>query len=289
MQYSCAYFPTGTEDLDQAQERKLEHIFRKLRLKPGDTLLDIGCGWGSLIRRAAEVYGVKTLGVTLSKNQAEYAREAIRRSGIEDRANVELMDYRELKSASFDKVVSVGMFEHVGREHLSEYFGQVARLLKPGGLFLNHGISRRLPDPQLTKNGGTRDIDRDAPQPPTIADRFFGVGSFSQSYVFPDGELVTISDANEFAEEAGFEVRDVENLREHYALTIRNWIARLDDHRMEAIQESDQITYRTWKLYLSSSVHGFETGQISVNQSLFSKSTGGKCSLPYSRADIYAA
>ena len=143
LQYSCGYFPTGAEDLDTAQERKMEHICRKLRLQRGERLLDIGCGWGGLARYAASKYGVDVLGVTLSKNQKAYADEQIARAGLRERVAVELKDYRDLGNESFDKVVSVGMFEHVGRSHLPEYFAQVYRLLKPGGLFLNHGISRR--------------------------------------------------------------------------------------------------------------------------------------------------
>ncbi len=143
MQYSCGYFPTGAEDLDTAQERKMEHICRKLRLQRGERLLDIGCGWGGLARYAASKYGVDVLGVTLSKNQKAYADEHVDRAGLQDRVAVKLKDYRDLDNESFDKVVSVGMFEHVGRSHLPEYFTQVHRLLKPGGLFLNHGISRR--------------------------------------------------------------------------------------------------------------------------------------------------
>ncbi len=152
MQYSCGYFPTGTEDLDTAQERKMEHICRKLRLQRGERLLDIGCGWGGLARYAASKYGVNVLGVTLSKNQKAYADEQIARAGLQEQVAVELKDYRDLGDELFDKVVSVGMFEHVGRSHLPEYFAQVHRLLKPGGLFLNHGISRRA----TTRRGQTR-------------------------------------------------------------------------------------------------------------------------------------
>src|SRR3990172_3098564 len=275
MQYSCAYFQTGAEDIDTAQEHKLEHICRKLRLRPGERLLDIGCGWGGLTRYAAEKYGVSALGVTLSDRQIEFADEQIARSGLADRVSVRLQDYRDLKSESFDKIVSVGMFEHVGRSHLPEYFAQVYRLLKPGGLFLNHGISRR---------AGT-DEDRQG----FIQQRIFGRGSFLQKYIFPDGELTPVSDVNVMAENAGFEVRDVENLREHYALTLRQWVNRLAEHREEAVKTSDEVTYRTWRLYMSAAAYGFESGNINVNQTLLAKMNTGKSNIPLSRADLYAA
>jgi cyclopropane-fatty-acyl-phospholipid synthase len=275
LQYSCGYFPTGSEDLDTAQELKMEHICRKLRLQPGERLLDIGCGWGGLARYAASRHGAKVLGVTLSRNQKEYADEQIAKAGLSDDVTVELRDYRDLGDESFDKMVSVGMFEHVGRSHLPEYFAQTYRLLKPGGLFLNHGISRRAAS--AAGNDGL------------LPKLIFGQGSFSQRYIFPDGELEPVSDVNVMAEQAGFEVRDLENLREHYALTIRNWVRRLAEHRDEAIKGSNEVTYRTWRLYLSASVYGFESGSINVNQTLLAKMTPkGWSSTPLSRADLYS-
>ena len=274
MQYSCGYFPTGAEGLDTAQERKMEHICRKLRLQPGERLLDIGCGWSGLARYAAKNYGVNVMGVTLSKNQKAYADEQIARAGFQSRVAVELKDYRDLGDESFDKIVSVGMFEHVGRSHLPEYFAQVYRLLKPGGLFLNHGISRR---------AGTGE-DRKG----FVQQRIFGRGSFLQRYIFPDAELIPVSDVNVMAENAGFEVRDVENLREHYALTLRNWVNRLETRREQAVKVSDEVTYRTWRLYMSASAFGFESGNINVNQTLLVKMTReGKSNVPFSRADLY--
>ena len=274
LQYSCGYFPTGKEDLDTAQEHKMEHICRKLRLKRGEHLLDIGCGWGGLPRYAAKTYDVNVLGVTLSRNQKAYADEAITRAALQGRVTVELKDYRDLGDESFDKVVSVGMFEHVGRSHLPEYFARVYRLLKPGGLFLNHGISRRTGSEEASQG--------------FLQKRIFGRGTFLQQYIFPDAELIPVSEVNVMAEEAGFEVRDVENLREHYALTLRNWVNRLAARCREAVKASDEVTYRTWRLYMSASAYGFESGNINVNQTLLAKMTReGKSNVPFSRSDLY--
>lgn len=274
LQYSCGYFPTGREDLETAQELKMEHICRKLRLKRGEYLLDIGCGWGGLARYAALKYNVQVLGITLSKNQKAYADEQIARAGLQGRVVVELKDYRDLGNETFDKVVSVGMFEHVGRSHLPEYFAKVYRLLKPGGLLLNHGISRRT---------GAEEVSQGF-----LQKRIFGRGTFLQSYIFPDGELIPVSELNVIAEKAGFEVRDVENLREHYALTLRQWVNRLTECHNEAVQVSGEVTYRTWRLYMAASAFGFELGNINVNQTLLAKMTGeGKSNVPFSRADLY--
>lgn len=286
MQYSCAYFPTGKEDLDTAQERKLEYICRKLRLKPGERLLDIGCGWGGLAMYAAEKYGVNVLGVTLSKNQAAYANEQIARENRRE-VSVRLQDYRDLGAEPFDKIVSVGMFEHVGRDHLPEYFTQVYRLLKPGGLFLNHGISCR--SDLRHRAIATQSAQKDSVWERFIARQVLGVGSFSQRYVFPDGELSPVSEVNAVAEAAGFEVRDVENLREHYALTLRHWVNRLEARRDQATEVVGEVTYRTWRLFMSASVQGFESGRINVNQTLLSKPLNGKVDLPFSRADLYVS
>ncbi len=288
MQYSCGYFPTGLEDLDTAQTRKIEHICRKLRFKPGERLLDIGCGWGGLARAAAQNYGVNVLGVTLSECQAEYAVAQAARLGLSDRVRIELRDYRDLENESFDKITSIGMFEHVGRSHLPEYFSQAYRLLKPGGLFLNHGISRRgLPADLALLKG----LDSQA-RTPTIGQSYFeskvfGLGSFSQHYIFPDGELVPVSEANLIAEAAGFEVRDVENLREHYSLTLRNWVRRFEERHTEAALLVGDAVFRTWRLYMGFFAVTFESGQVSVNQSLLAKPANGKSGLPMSRADLY--
>lgn len=197
MAYSCAYFQTPEADLDAAQAAKFEHICRKLRLRPGERLLDIGCGWGGLVVYAAEKYGVQAIGITLSRPQAEYGQDWIARAGLAGRARIEVRDYRDLDPARpFDKIASVGMFEHVGRDKLPAYFQQAFRLLRPGGLFLNHGIAAQ-----------------PGQAPGRLGRRLLQRGQFVQRYVFPDGELVPISDALAVAERAGFEVRDVESLR----------------------------------------------------------------------------
>ncbi len=270
MVYSCAYFPTGTEELDAAQEAKLEHICRKLRLRPGERLLDIGCGWGSLVMYAAERFGVEALGVTLSEPQARLARDRIAAAGLEDRCRVEVRDYREVREGPFDKIVSVGMFEHVGRGRMAEYFGRAWALLRPGGLFLNHGIAGN-------------------PTPP-VWRRLGRWASFINAYVFPDGDLIPVGHALGLAQAAGFEVRDVEGLREHYARTLRLWVQRLEARRAEATALVGKGRYRTWRLFMAGSANGFAANRISVFQALLARpETSGAVALPWSRADIYAA
>jgi cyclopropane-fatty-acyl-phospholipid synthase len=279
MQYSCAYFHTGSEDIDTAQEQKMAHICRKLRLQPGERLLDIGCGWGGLVRYAAAHYGVQALGITLSSNQVDYANDWIARTGLSDRVQVRLMDYRDPALTPFDKIVSVGMFEHVGRSHLPEYFAQAYRLLKPGGLFLNHGISLRSPVPVQTRRAAIGQY---------LTRRYIlGDGSFIQRYVFPDGEVIPVSEVNLFGEQAGFEVRDMENLREHYALTLRRWVRRLEDHREEAVRAVGKTTYRVWRMYMAAVTYGFENGMNNVNQTLLSRPDAGQSHLPLTRAELY--
>ncbi len=267
MVYSCAYFHSPEDDLDTAQERKLDYICRKLRLRPGQRLLDIGCGWGGLVIYAAQHYGVDATGITLSQPQAELANERIEAAGLSDRCRVLVRDYRELdEPEAYDVLVSVGMFEHVGEALLPTYFAQAYRLLRPGGVFLNHGIAKRMTDPP--------------PKGPT----------FTDTYVFPDGELVPISTTLRAAEESGFEVRDVESLREHYALTLRHWVRRLEAHHDEALQYVDEPTYRVWRLFMSGSAHGFTVGRLNVYQSLLVRQDeAGRSGLPLTRADWYRA
>lgn len=222
--------------------------------------------------------------MTLSETQWRHASAWADQRGLGRQVRFELADYRDLREDSFDKVVSVGMFEHVGRDHLPEYFAQAYRLLKPGGLFLNHGISRRASGNQdpLHPAGST-----DPAWKKSLLARLLGPGSFSQRYVFPDGELVSVSEANSVAEQAGFEVRDVENLREHYALTLRHWVRRLEARREEILRVSDEVTYRTWRLFLAASALGFESGRISVNQTLLARPEAGRVDVPLTRADTY--
>ena len=263
--YSCAYFETPDQDLDTAQERKLDYICRKMRLQPEQRLLDLGCGWGGLVIHAARHYGVDATGITLSGPQADLASERIAAAGLAGRCHVLVRDYREMDApGGYDALVSVGMVEHVGAALLPTYFAAARQLLRPGGVFLNHGIAN---------------TTADRPQQ----------GAFSDTYVFPDGELVPISASLRAAEEAGFEVRDVESLREHYALTLRHWVRRLEAHHEQALRFADELTYRVWRLFMSGSAHGFTTGRLNVYQALLLKpGERGQSGLPLTRAGWYA-
>jgi cyclopropane-fatty-acyl-phospholipid synthase len=263
MVYSCAYFRTPQDDLETAQENKLDHICRKLRLKTGEKLLDIGCGWGGLLIHAARWYGVRAMGITLSKSQAAIARERIADSALADRCHVELCDYRDVAGEQFDKIVSVGMFEHVGRSHFADYFAKARRLLKPGGVFLNHAIAY------------SATYVRKGP-------------SFIDAYVFPDGDLVPLNVTLQAAEQAGFEVRDVESLREHYVLTLRHWVKRLEAQAGKARQITNDATYRIWRLYMAGSALAFRMGRLSVFQTLLSRPEHGDSGLPLTREDWYS-
>ena len=264
MVYSCGYFQKPNDDLDRAQQQKVDYICRKLRLKPREKLLDIGCGWGGLIIHAARQYGVQALGITLSEQQLGFARERILREGLAGRCQVRLLDYRDVEgSGTYDKLASVGMVEHVGSSRLPEYFQHAYRLLRPGGVFLNHGIGR----------AGNR------PSPPRP--------TFTDVYVFPDGELVPLATTLQAAEEAGFEVRDLENLREHYALTLHHWLRRLEAHADEARLVADEVKYRIWRLYLAGSEYYFRSGKLDLYQTLLVKSDAGRSGLPMTRGDWY--
>jgi cyclopropane-fatty-acyl-phospholipid synthase len=265
MVYSCAYFAEASASLDDAQEAKLELVCRKLRLAPGERLLDIGCGWGGLVTWAAERHGATALGITLSPAQAEVARERIRARGLADRCRVEVMDYRELRGERFDKLASVGMVEHVGVAKLPAYFRQASALLRPGGLFLNHGIAPLVP--------------RDD----SLRSRIFREGGFVQRYVFPDGELPFLHETVSAAVDAGLELRDVESLREHYALTLRHWLARLERRRPEAERAVGVTAYRIWRLYMAGAASDFERAQNGVFQALYVKSERGRSALPLTR------
>jgi cyclopropane-fatty-acyl-phospholipid synthase len=265
MVYSCAYFENPEVDLDAAQQAKLEHICRKLTLQPGERFLDIGCGWGALVIHAAKTYGVRAHGVTLSPQQLKVAKERIEQAGLADRVSVELMDYRDLPGESqFDKIASVGMFEHVGLKNLPVYFATVHRLLKPHGLFLNHGI--------------THDSEGWEPSIST---------EFINRYVFPDGQLDTISNVQRVMEHEKFEIFDVEGLRPHYAMTLRHWVARLESQRSLALQYVNEATYRVWRLYMAACALQFESGEIGIYQVLASKRAVGVPDLPLTRRHLY--
>ena len=253
--YSCAYFGTDASSLDAAQEAKLDLICRKLRLGSGMRLLDIGCGWGSLVAFAAERYGVDATGITLSAAQAEWAATDIRRRRLEDRARVVVRDYRDLDNLGpFDAVASVGMFEHVGRERLAEYFAAALGAVRPGGLFLNHGIATTVTDGLLRRRWLR-----------------FRDGGFLGRYVFPDGELVGVEDAVAFARRAGFELVDVQSLRPHYALTLKAWVERLEASADTARTLVGEEVFRTWRLYMAAARGGFEEGSLDVAQLLLAR------------------
>jgi len=261
MVYSCAYFNRANASLDQAQAAKLNHICRKLRLESSDRFLDIGCGWGALVLNAARRYGVHASGCTLSHRQYEYASERTQAEGLTDRTSIREMDYRDI-SGEFDKISSVGMFEHVGRAHLERYFRKVHGLLAPSGLFLNHGITRPAP---MQSDAQTLFIARS---------------------VFPGGQIVNLHDVIHAAENAGFEVLDVENLRRHYALTCRTWVDRLTARREACLQVVDQPTWRTWQLYLAGSSVAFDEGSLGLHQVLLAK-RGANNAAPMTRDYVY--
>jgi cyclopropane-fatty-acyl-phospholipid synthase len=261
--YSCAYFASPDTDLDAAQEAKLELVCRKLRLRPGERLLDIGCGWGSLVFHAAEHWGVEALGITASPRQAEWAMRQVHERGLEGRAEVRLADYRDRLDRGFDAVASVGMVEHVGRREMGGYCRSVHELLRPGGRALIHGITDR----------------------PSAG----GNGAFLDSFVFPDGQLQEVGGMITALQVGGLEVRDVESLREHYALTLRNWVDRLEASWDEAVRLVGVQRARVWKLYMSGSRVGFERGSIAVHQVLaVRQGERGQSEIPLTRADWYA-
>jgi cyclopropane-fatty-acyl-phospholipid synthase len=268
MVYSCAYFETGSEDLEQAQQAKLRHLCRKLRLKPGERLLDVGCGWGGLARYAAREFGAKVFGITLSREQLELARERVAEDGLQDRVQLELMDYRDLpQDGRFDKVVSVGMFEHVGHANLPLYCQRLFDAVRPGGLVMNHGITARHIDGRPVGHGAGEFIDR---------------------YVFPHGELPHLVNISSCISDAGLEIVDVESLRLHYARTLDFWSERLEARLEQAKRMVPERALRIWRLYLAGCAYGFRHNWINLHQILASKPLAdGSHELPWSRADLY--
>lgn len=265
MVYSCAYFEHADDSLEVAQQAKLEHICRKLMLRPSERLLDIGCGWGALLIHAAQRHGVYAHGVTLSRQQYDMARERIEHAGLQGRVSVELLDYRDLKGeSSYDKIASVGMFEHVGLKNLPVYFSCVNRLLKPGGLFLNHGITHDVEGWQKTM-----------------------FTEFINRYVFPDGQLDTVSNIQRGMEHAGFEINDVESLRPHYALTLRHWVGRIENNHAQALRYINESTFRVWRLYMTGCALDFESGETGVYQILACKRTTAPLRQPLTRRHLY--
>src|SRR5690606_18019200 len=245
MAYTCAVFPRPDASLEEAQYTKFDLVAKKLDLKPGMRLLDVGCGWGGMVMHAAREYGVKALGVTLSRQQAEWAQKAIAEAGLSGLAEVRHMDYRDVPETGFDRISSIGLTEHIGKKNLPFYFGFLYRKLKPGGRLLNHCITR-----------------------PTGVEKSMNKRGFINRYVFPDGELVSVGHLIRQMEDIGFEIRHQENLREHYALTLRHWVANLDRHWDEAVEEVGEGTARVWRLYMTGSIVGFERDKVQLHQVL---------------------
>jgi cyclopropane-fatty-acyl-phospholipid synthase len=276
--YSCAYWPAGASSVAQAQEAKLDLICRKLRLRAGERFLDVGAGWGGLLLWAAENYGVRATGITLSKNQHAHVQRLIEARGLAGRVRMELRDYRELpESEPFDKIASVGMFEHVGRAQLPAYFAKLRRLLMPGGLLLNHGITA----------AGTRNVQLGA-----------GIGEFIERYIFPGGELLHLSHVLATMADAGWEAVDVENLRPHYARTLWAWSDALEAQLAEARRITPEPTLRAYRLYLAGSAMAFEQGWMSLHQVLAAKPSGelaagampgAQSAYPFTRDYMYTA
>jgi cyclopropane-fatty-acyl-phospholipid synthase len=268
MIYSCAYFESGEEDLDTAQQQKLDHICRKLRLQPGDRLLDIGCGWGGLLCWAASRHGIEGVGVTLSDRQFAYACERVAAAGLTGQLEIRRQDYREITGeALYDKIVSVGMYEHVGIAHLPLYFNAIGRLLRPGGIALNHGIT-------------ATDRDGQAQGPPG--------GEFIDQLVFPGGEVPHISRVLYEVAGAGLEILDVEDLRPHYPKTLLHWVRRLEAERVRAIEAAGEQRYRIWRMYMAAMACAFDRGWLSVCQVLAQKNLpGGMGPRPWTRRYQY--
>ncbi|MCR5866591.1 class I SAM-dependent methyltransferase [Aquincola sp. J276] len=274
--YSCAYYREAGMTLAQAQEAKLDHICRKLMLQPGERFLDIGAGWGGLLLWAAEHYGVQATGITLSRDQHAHVNRLIEQRGLQGQVHMQLMDYRELPEAQpFDKISSVGMFEHVGHAQLPAYFDKLWRLLRPGGLLMNHGITA----------GGTRNHQLGA-----------GIGEFVERYIFPGGELQHVSHVLKVMADSGLEMVDVENLRPHYARTLWAWSDALEQHLPEARRLTDERIVRAYRLYLAGSAMAFERGWLSLHQMLAARPDGqmetgtmrgAQSAFPFNREYIY--
>jgi len=268
MVYSCAYFRSEADTLEAAQLAKLDHICRKLRLAPGERLLDIGCGWGALLFHAAERYGAECTGITLSRNQFDHVSREIAARGLTGRVRVELRDYLDLpEQPVYDKIASVGMFEHVGVGRFPRYFGKIFAVLKPGGMVLNHGITLNSVDAQ---NLGS------------------GISDFVEDYVFPGGQLTHVARVIEGLARRGLEAIDAESLREHYARTLWHWVDRLESRADIARAEVGEEKYRIWRIYMAGSAHAFDRGWLSLWQVLAGKPLAdGTLPHPLTRDYIY--
>ncbi|HVW30914.1 MAG TPA: class I SAM-dependent methyltransferase [Acidimicrobiia bacterium] len=266
--YSCAYFADATESLEVAQERKYELIAAKLGLEEGMRLLDVGCGWGGMVLHAAAHHGVRAVGVTVSDEQWRLARERVEARGLCDRVEIRRADYREIDDGPYDAISSIGMYEHVGSEHLEEYLGILFRLLRPEGRLLNHGISRPWAPPGRLR-----------PRP----------RSFMERYVFPDGELHEVGAVVTAMQRGGFEVRDVQSLREHYALTLRRWTGNLERRWPEAVALVGPGRARIWRLYMAGCAVNFEAGRTNIHQVLAVRPTPtGGSGMPLRRLGVSA-
>lgn len=266
MVYSCAYFETGDEDLATAQLKKIDHILNKIQLRPGQTLLDIGCGWGALVIRAAQIYGAHCVGVTLSERQFELATERVRQAGLTDRVEIRLQDYRDVNGC-FDRITSVGMFEHVGAKNMVEYFSKMNALLADDGMAMNHGIT------------STDAEDGESP---------FGGGEFIHRYVFPHGELLHLGSVLRAMQEGGLEAYDIENLRRHYAKTCAIWADKFEANAPRIRTMVDDKRFRIWRMYLAGCAYAFSQDWVSLYQIVCTKAKSDASNLPWSRRYIYA-
>ena len=266
MGYTCGYYEREDMNLEESQNAKFDLALGKLDLKPGMTLLDIGCGWGALVLRAAQRFGARCVGVTLSQNQFDLATERVRAAGLQDRVEIRLQDYRDVADGPFDRITSVGMFEHVGLDHLAAYFGRIRELLKPDGWAMNHGITSTDAHDGETRHGG---------------------GQFIHRYVFPRGELPHIGTVLRTLQEGGLEALDVENLRRHYQRTTQLWSEAFEAHAAQVRPLVDETRWRIWRIYLAGCAWAFEHDEVALYQVLCRPAGQSAQGLPWSRRWMY--